>query len=365
MQGYDLDDTLARVNFAATPLAKMFASAPVIYTPSSDFVVLTGRPHDTAIERDATTTWLHQNQPRCRGIYYVAGAEIEKALKKAAIIRRLRLTDYTDNNPRALAAIAGDRVTARLWMMHPNGTRTPFSRRGSELSSARNEPEIPSMMHSLWTTEGRRVVRFDGTLVSECASDQDALDMVARMTAAIQKFHPPTDGPFADPTHRKYPISNADEVRAAWGYINHPKQASFYPKDGVTLDSVKRKIAAAAKKFGVQISNPPGGEKSADGMMMDPKQKCSCGKDECAACKKKEAGAGKRQCAACAKRETCACGNSSKECAACGKKECAGCGPKKQCASCGTRQHAACGGNMPMDQQMPEDKNAPDEDTAD
>lgn len=180
MQGYDLDDTLARVNFARTPLAEMFATAPVIYTPTSDFVVLTGRPNDTAAQREATTTWLREHQPHCRGIHYVAGGEIEKAKRKAAIIKRLRLSDYTDNNPDALAAIATADTGAQLWRMSADGIRTKFaSRTGAS--------DTRDMAQTLWTTDGPRVVRFDGTPVFECASEHEAAQVIGRLSAAVQK----------------------------------------------------------------------------------------------------------------------------------------------------------------------------------
>lgn len=62
------------------------------------------------------------------------------------------------------------------------------------------------------------------------------------------------DVKYADPKNGKYPIDTAERVRAAWGYINHPDDADKYPLNGVTLSEVKDRIRAAAKKFGIQIS---------------------------------------------------------------------------------------------------------------
>jgi HK97 family phage prohead protease len=58
---------------------------------------------------------------------------------------------------------------------------------------------------------------------------------------------------YADPKNGKYPIDTKAHVKAAWSYINMPKNADKYPLNGVTLSSVKAKIKAAAKKFGITI----------------------------------------------------------------------------------------------------------------
>ena len=61
------------------------------------------------------------------------------------------------------------------------------------------------------------------------------------------------DVDFADETNNKYPIDTPEHVRAAWSYINHKDNASKYDADEVDL--IKRKIRAAAKKHGVEISD--------------------------------------------------------------------------------------------------------------
>lgn len=62
------------------------------------------------------------------------------------------------------------------------------------------------------------------------------------------------DVKFADPTNKKYPIDTAEHVRAAWSYINHADNAAKYEKSEVA--SIKRRIRAAARKQGVEISSP-------------------------------------------------------------------------------------------------------------
>jgi hypothetical protein len=59
---------------------------------------------------------------------------------------------------------------------------------------------------------------------------------------------------YADPKNGAYPIDTAAHAKAAWSYINMPKNAAKYPKNGVSLSSVKSRIMAACKKFGITIS---------------------------------------------------------------------------------------------------------------
>jgi hypothetical protein len=64
------------------------------------------------------------------------------------------------------------------------------------------------------------------------------------------------DVTYADPGYRnnkkRYPIDSEDHVRAAWSYINMPKNAKKYSSE--QLSSIKAKIRAAAKKHGVEIA---------------------------------------------------------------------------------------------------------------
>jgi hypothetical protein len=62
---------------------------------------------------------------------------------------------------------------------------------------------------------------------------------------------------YADPGYQddkkpRYPIDNEGHVRAAWSYINMPKNARLYSSE--QLGRVKAAIRAAAKKYGIEIS---------------------------------------------------------------------------------------------------------------
>jgi hypothetical protein len=61
------------------------------------------------------------------------------------------------------------------------------------------------------------------------------------------------DVKFADPVNNKYPIDTPAHIRAAWSYINHKDNAAKYAKGEAA--KIKRRIKAAAKKAGVEISS--------------------------------------------------------------------------------------------------------------
>ncbi len=60
------------------------------------------------------------------------------------------------------------------------------------------------------------------------------------------------DVTYGDPTNKKYPLDTAKHVKAAWSYINMPRNAKKYSSKD--LATIKGRIKKAAKKFGVAIS---------------------------------------------------------------------------------------------------------------
>jgi HK97 family phage prohead protease len=65
------------------------------------------------------------------------------------------------------------------------------------------------------------------------------------------------DVQYADPGYqddgvKRYPLDSESHVRAAWSYINMPKNARKYSP--AELAKVKGRIKAAARKFGIEIS---------------------------------------------------------------------------------------------------------------
>jgi hypothetical protein len=61
------------------------------------------------------------------------------------------------------------------------------------------------------------------------------------------------DVKYADEKNKKYPIDSEAHVRAAWSYINMPKNAGKYSSEDVK--TIKGRIKAAGKKYGIDFSD--------------------------------------------------------------------------------------------------------------
>jgi hypothetical protein len=108
---------------------------------------------------------------------------------------------------------------------------------------------------------------FEGDADADSDEDMDYDDeekhtkgcMCARcMTAKHEEFASEDhygkygDVKYADPENHKYPIDNEKHVRAAWSYINMPKNAAKY--ESGKLLTIKSHIRSAAKKHGISIA---------------------------------------------------------------------------------------------------------------
>lgn len=83
---------------------------------------------------------------------------------------------------------------------------------------------------------------------------------------AADAKEPYGDVKYADPGYqddgkKRYPLDSEEHCRAAWSYINMPKNASKYTSE--ELAQIKGRIKTALKKYGVNVSD------SSDGMAMD------------------------------------------------------------------------------------------------
>jgi hypothetical protein len=130
MEAYDLDDTLASVDFEQAPvrsLETVYRQAKVLYVPDVAFIVITARPHASAGVRTATADWLKANEPNWTGgIYYCnAGSEQGVIEEKARYIKSNRVTDFTDNNEAILAGLRPLVPGVVLWLID-NGVRSRF-----------------------------------------------------------------------------------------------------------------------------------------------------------------------------------------------------------------------------------------------
>jgi hypothetical protein len=87
-------------------------------------------------------------------------------------------------------------------------------------------------------------------------SGQEGVQMT--MEFATDPKEPYGDVKYADPGYqedgqKRYPIDNEEHVRAAWSYINQQGNASKYTPEQVKR--IKGRIKAAAKKYGITISD--------------------------------------------------------------------------------------------------------------
>lgn len=77
-------------------------------------------------------------------------------------------------------------------------------------------------------------------------SSQEKLDV-------MKNDRPDNIEAYADKKNRKYLIDTHDHTKAAWSYINMPKNAAKYTAD--ELKDIKANIKKAAKKFGIEIND--------------------------------------------------------------------------------------------------------------
>ena len=75
------------------------------------------------------------------------------------------------------------------------------------------------------------------------------------MATDTKAAKPYGDVSYADPKNGKYPLDTEAHIRAAWSYINMPKNAAMYPLNGVTLSEVKARIKAAMDKLGADVAD--------------------------------------------------------------------------------------------------------------
>ena len=130
MEAFDLDDTLAAVDFEQAlvrSLETVYRQAKVLYQPDVAFIVITARPNGSAGVRTATADWLKANQPNWTGaIYYCRGNDEQGIIEeKARLIKAHRVTDFTDNNENILAGLKPLVPGVVLWLIE-DGVRTRF-----------------------------------------------------------------------------------------------------------------------------------------------------------------------------------------------------------------------------------------------
>ena len=111
-------------------------------------------------------------------------------------------------------------------------------------------PAVKGMDNLLAHAEG------DGALLLEFSEEEApgwAKGLMENIALLFAEKKPYGDVTYADPEGGKYPINDEEHVRAAWSYINMPKNAEKYSPEKLT--EVKNRIKDAAKKFSIQIND--------------------------------------------------------------------------------------------------------------
>lgn len=124
MQGFDLVDTLVKINYRSGNIISAIAKAEVIYRPKGTFTIITAQQDNPQIHA-AISAMVAENFPNCERVHFVSGGESEIIQKKAGYIKRLGLTDFTDNNRAILAGIKELNLGVKLWVMTSSG-RKPY-----------------------------------------------------------------------------------------------------------------------------------------------------------------------------------------------------------------------------------------------
>ncbi len=89
--------------------------------------------------------------------------------------------------------------------------------------------------------------------VEDIANEENlGIITIEDITKAAEDNKPYGNVKYADPKNGKYPIDTEAHCRAAWSYINMPKNASKYSPE--ELSTIKSKIKAACKAHGIDIS---------------------------------------------------------------------------------------------------------------
>lgn len=115
-------------------------------------------------------------------------------------------------------------------------------------------------------------VTFDEVLQKLLDEDPDAMKHIMAKIAERKDTKPEEgehkygDVKFADEKNKKYPINTPAHIRAAWNYINKPKNAAKY--DSKDLKTIKSKIVAAWKEH-IDKNGPPSAEAKKGTAMSD------------------------------------------------------------------------------------------------
>ena len=124
MIAYDLDNTLANTDyskvFGKASMVGMLEKATVRYKPTGDFIIITARGEDAEIQR-VTRTWVKENLPNCKGVYFVTGSGAPAVERKIAVMKQHGATEFADGKVSVLAEFKKQNPQLVLWHVTSTG----------------------------------------------------------------------------------------------------------------------------------------------------------------------------------------------------------------------------------------------------
>lgn len=163
-------------------------------------------------------------------------------------------TSYTHRTIRALSLQKGD-VSVVNYGMNP-GTQAAIVDAVQALSHMSTKELIEMRSAGMVDVDAvRRAAQVLSTIAAPVVTPVGSIGPVPLHRDGSKE--PYGDVTYADPGYKsdgkkRYPINNAEKVRAAWSYVNMPKNQKGYTSSQVS--AIKGRIKTAAKKFGVEIS---------------------------------------------------------------------------------------------------------------
>lgn len=147
-----------------------------------------------------------------------------------------------------------DAQAEQLTNLSESTTAAPTSFMGSEVAELLKYARVIAEAHDDQDARAFRVQQVREAALEHPMSDGDC--RVCENTAGTKKDGPYGKTNYADPGYQsdgkpRYPIDSADHVRAAWSYINMPKNAQKYSSNQVSR--IKSRIKKAAKQYGVKL----------------------------------------------------------------------------------------------------------------
>ncbi|HEY5985585.1 MAG TPA: HK97 family phage prohead protease [Streptosporangiaceae bacterium] len=114
-----------------------------------------------------------------------------------------------------------------------------------------------AVKHYMGTQAGKSVRYLQELKLFEATVTPFPMNTLATASAKADSNKPYGDVQYADPGYqsdgvKRYPLDTEAHCRAAWSYINMPKNAAKYTSDQLSL--IKGRIRAALKKYGVTVS---------------------------------------------------------------------------------------------------------------